>query len=66
MCRRDKMRNDIMKNNSIKKRTWDSQIEEHDTAAWANIEEEKPVSKVTVPSDDMIYEAREWVDENEK
>lgn len=41
-------------------------IEKHDTAAWANINEQKPVSKVPVPSDSEVSNAKNWVDENEK
>ncbi len=41
-------------------------IEKHDTAAWAGIETEKPVSNVTVPSEFEIDYAKVWVDENEK
>ena len=41
-------------------------IEKHDTAAWANISEQKPVSKVSVPSDFEVSNAKDWVDENKK
>lgn len=41
-------------------------IEKHDTAAWANIEKTKPLSKVTVPSETQVRNAKEYVDTNEK
>lgn len=41
-------------------------IEEHNTAAWANIEKMKPISNVTVPSETEVMNAKEYVDTNEK
>ncbi|ADZ21555.1 hypothetical protein BJV85_001382 [Clostridium acetobutylicum] len=41
-------------------------IEQHDTAAWANIHKEKPVSKVSVPSKFDVKNAKEYVDSNQK
>lgn len=41
-------------------------IERHETAAWANIQETKPVSRVTVPSEREVRNAKEWVDTNQK
>ncbi len=41
-------------------------VEKHDTAAWANIQETKPVSRVTVPSELQVKNAKEYVDSNEK
>ncbi|AVP53617.1 hypothetical protein K144313037_09340 [Clostridium tetani] len=41
-------------------------IEQHDTAAWANIEYLKPVSQVSVPSETEAFNAKEWVDSNQK
>jgi hypothetical protein len=41
-------------------------IEKHDTAAWANIEKTKPVSNVTIPSEEQVDNARDHVDVNEK
>lgn len=41
-------------------------IEEHSTAAWANIEREKPVSKVPIPNSFDMELAREWVNQNQK
>lgn len=41
-------------------------IEKHETAAWANIHKTKPVSRVTVPSERSVKNAKEYVDGNEK
>jgi len=41
-------------------------VEKHDTAAWANIENKKSHSQVTVPSEFQVINAKEYVDENEK
>ena len=41
-------------------------IENHKTAAWAEIEKTKPVSKVTIPSEDQVNDAKAYVDHNEK
>ncbi len=41
-------------------------IEQHDTAAWANIEKTKRISKVTMPSELQVDNAKEHVDSNEK
>ncbi|HBG02573.1 MAG TPA: DUF3787 domain-containing protein [Firmicutes bacterium] len=44
----------------------DRPIEEHSTAAWANVERQKPMSKVPVPSTENMELAREWVNQNQK
>jgi len=41
-------------------------IEQHTTAAWANIEKLKEVSHVTIPSEVEVGNAKEWVDSNQK
>ncbi|HQD32087.1 MAG: DUF3787 domain-containing protein [Acetivibrionales bacterium] len=41
-------------------------VEKHDTAAWANIEKKKSHSRVTMPSEFQITNAKEYADENEK
>jgi len=41
-------------------------IERHDTAAWANIQSEKGQSKVTMPAELQVRNAKEYVDANEK
>ncbi|HOJ10270.1 MAG TPA: DUF3787 domain-containing protein [Clostridiales bacterium] len=41
-------------------------VEKHDTAAWANIRTTKRVSKVTVPDEFQVENARDYVEENQK
>lgn len=41
-------------------------IECHETAAWANISSVKPVSKVNIPDEVQIRNAKEFVDSNQK
>lgn len=41
-------------------------VEKHDTAAWANIDKIKSHSKVTIPSESQVTNAKVHVDENEK
>lgn len=42
-------------------------IEKHTTASWANINDQKPISKVPMPSEFEVRNAKDWVDdENEK
>ncbi|AJD31158.1 MULTISPECIES: CDIF630_02480 family spore surface protein [Clostridium] len=41
-------------------------IEKHDTAAWANIENMKPICNVSIPSEGEVRNAKEWVDTNQK
>jgi hypothetical protein len=41
-------------------------IEQHTTAAWANIEKLKEISKVATPSELEVRNAKEWVDSNQK
>lgn len=41
-------------------------VENHGTAAWANIESCKDVSNVTIPSEMQIDNAKDYVDDNEK
>lgn len=41
-------------------------IENHKTAAWANIRTMKKNSCVTIPSEDEVINAKEYVDENKK
>lgn len=52
------------KNNKEKSTT--KPIENHDTAAWANRGDLKPVSKVNIPDEYQIRNAKEYVDQNEK
>ena len=41
-------------------------IEQHTTAAWANIEKIKEISNVAIPSEIEVRNAKEWVDTNQK
>ncbi len=41
-------------------------IEEHSTAAWANIDREEGIAKVPIPSQDFVKLARDWVNHNQK
>lgn len=41
-------------------------IENHETAAWANLERTKPLSNVNIPDEDEVMNAKEYVDTNEK
>lgn len=40
--------------------------EQNTTAAWANIEKVEEITNVSVPSEIDVYNAKEWVDSNEK
>jgi len=41
-------------------------IEQHTTAAWANIEKVKEVSNVAIPNELEVGNAKDWVDTNQK
>jgi hypothetical protein len=41
-------------------------VENHATAAWANIADTKNVSEVTMPDELQALNAKEYVDENHK
>ncbi|MEA4827223.1 CDIF630_02480 family spore surface protein [Clostridium sp. JNZ J1-5] len=55
-----------MAKNKYKEQFLSMPIERHETAAWANISEVKPVSQVTIPSEFDVSEAKDWVEENQK
>lgn len=55
-----------MVKNKSKQRCPTMPVEEHKTAAWANIESLKPVSNVSIPSEAEVKNAKEYVDTNEK
>lgn len=55
-----------MAENRFKEKFMGKPIEKHDTAAWANIESIKKVSKVTMPSELQVDDSKEYVDSNEK
>lgn len=52
--------------NKIKEKFIKIPIEKHDSAAWANIESQKPVSNVAIPSELEVDNAKEYVDTNQK
>jgi hypothetical protein len=41
-------------------------IEQHETAAWDNYEDKKPVSNVMLPGEMDVRNAKEYVDSNQK
>ncbi|HEY8422015.1 MAG TPA: DUF3787 domain-containing protein [Thermoclostridium sp.] len=41
-------------------------IERHDTASWVDIEQTKPVSRVIIPKEIGVINAKEYVDQNQK
>ncbi len=41
-------------------------VENHDTAAWANIRSQLDLSKVNIPDEVQVRNAKEFVDSNEK
>ena len=51
---------------SDKKRQIPRPIEQHTTAAWANIEKIKEISNVPIPSASEVGNAKDWVDTNQK
>ena len=54
-----------MTKNHSKEKLLANPIERHDTAAWrVHIESEKPESKVPIPSEEAVSEAKKWVDTN--
>ena len=55
-----------MAENNYKQRFMGKPIENHDTAAWAKIYKTKPVSKVPIPDELEVRNAKEWVDLNQK
>ncbi|NLM40208.1 MAG: DUF3787 domain-containing protein [Firmicutes bacterium] len=50
----------------LKRRRYSLPVEEHSTAAWANLAGHKDVSRVGLPSDLDVELAREWAEENQK
>lgn len=41
-------------------------IENHETAAWANIDQLKAESRVPIPNETEVINAKKWVDANRK
>jgi hypothetical protein len=55
-----------MAENKYKEKSMKTPIENHNTAAWANVSEMKPVSNVTIPNEKEVRNAKEYVDSNQK
>lgn len=55
-----------MSKNKYKGKNVAKPIENHETAAWANIEGTMPVSEVMQPDELQVENAKDYVDENEK
>ena len=55
-----------MSKNKFKQKNMAIPIENHQTAAWANIKNLKRVSKVYIPNEMEIRNAKDWVDNNHK
>lgn len=55
-----------MAKNKFKEKNMGVPVEKHDTAAWANIGSRKEASKVTIPSEVQVRNAKKHVDTNEK
>ena len=51
---------------TIKSTNYKTPIEKHDTAAWANIQDYKPESRVHLPGEEEVVNAKDYVDENQK
>ena len=56
----------FMAKNKKKEKHMGSPIEEQNTAAWANIENKQPESRVPIPNYHEVKNAKEWVDSNQK
>ena len=55
-----------MSDQNTKKRLMLRPIEQHTTAAWANIEKLKEISNVAIPNELEVGNAKDWVDTNQK
>ena len=55
-----------MAKNKYKEKFMAKPVENHDTAAWANQSAFKAVSKVYLPNEEQIINAKEYVDTNQK
>jgi len=55
-----------MKNPKLNQRKPSEPIEHQQTAAWADIKNIVPESRVPIPSEDQVENAKEWVDTNQK
>lgn len=55
-----------MAKNKYKEKDMAKPVENHDTAAWANRSKMKSLSKVNLPDQEQIENAKEHVDSNQK
>lgn len=55
-----------MAENKYKEQHMRTPVENHSTAAWANMERVDKESGVNIPSEMQVINAKEFVDENEK
>ncbi len=55
-----------MAKNKSKDKNMKRKIENHDTAAWANRSKLKSVSQVSVPDEEQVINAKDYVDNNQK
>ncbi|MBR0598367.1 CDIF630_02480 family spore surface protein [Sinanaerobacter chloroacetimidivorans] len=55
-----------MAQNRYKETHMSMPVENHDTAAWANINAMKEVSNVPIPDEIQVNNAKEYVDTNQK
>lgn len=55
-----------MSENRYKESHIKTPVENHATAAWADSERLKEVSRVNMPAEAQVMEAKEYVDENHK
>lgn len=55
-----------MADNKYKQKNMARPIENHETAAWANQGKLKAVSKVNIPDEVQVRNAKEFVDSNQK
>lgn len=57
---------DVMVRNRRKEGFMELPIEKHTTASWANNSTQKRISRVNLPDEAEVINAKEWVDSNEK
>lgn len=55
-----------MADNKNKEHFMAAPIERHETAAWDNVFDLKPVSKVMIPGESDVRDAKDYVDANQK
>ncbi len=55
-----------MSKDKFKQKNIATPIENHQTAAWADIKDLKQMSGVYIPSEIEVKNAKEWVDSNQK